>query len=222
MELKVIFLLTFLTIAQCQLIPLSCAQIRAFVDGHNSRRLLLAQGRVPGQPAASKMNIVLWDEELHVKAAKWALSNKNFHNPDKHIPSGRFTTGENLYWYYTTDSKYNLNPDMALESWFGEHANFTYGPLQESDFDNSKNYQIGHYTQMAWSDSIYIGCAISQTRKNRWNNFYVVCNYGPGGNYVNETPYETSADSNGKLYCGTKDCSQPYGPKCENDRYNII
>lgn len=62
--------------------------------------------------------------------------------------SGRFKTGENLYWYYTTDSKYNLNPDMALESWFGENANFTYGPLQESDFDNSKNYQIGHYTQV--------------------------------------------------------------------------
>ncbi|XP_026737682.1 venom allergen 5-like [Trichoplusia ni] len=215
MELNVFFILTFLTIAQCKLITLSCIQIRAFVDGHNSRRLLLAQGKVPGQPAASEMNSVVWDEELHVKASRWAIQNYNYHNPDRNTISGRFTTGENLYWYSTTNSKYELDPNNPLESWFSEHVNFTFGPLHAHDFDISNNYDIGHYTQMIWSDSVYIGCAISQTFKNGWNKFFVVCNYGPGGNYIKEKPYKTSIGSSGKLKCGAKDCNHPYGRKCK-------
>ncbi|CAD0197473.1 unnamed protein product [Chrysodeixis includens] len=214
MELKVFFILTFLTIAQCKLLSLTCEQIRTFVDGHNSRRLLLAQGKVPGQPAAGEMKSMVWDKELHDKAAKWAIANHHNHNPDKNIPSGRFSTGENLYWYSTTNTKHVLNPDSALQSWFSEHVNYTFGPLKHSDFDHSKNYQIGHYTQMAWSDSVYVGCAISQTIKNGWKKFFVVCNYGPAGNYINEKPYKTSGGPSRKLKCGAKDCSHPYGSKC--------
>ncbi|XP_026737616.1 venom allergen 5-like isoform X2 [Trichoplusia ni] len=164
------------------------------------------------------MKSVVWDRELREKAANWAKKNIDSHNPDESIPSGRFFTGENLYWYSTTDSKYNLNPDMALESWFSEHVNFTHGPLRKSHFDKSKSHKIGHYTQMAWSNSVYIGCAILQTKKGEWNNFYVVCNYGPNGNNLGEEPYKTSGGSSGKLTCGAKDCSDPYGSKCKKTK----
>ncbi|XP_075972032.1 venom allergen 5-like [Anticarsia gemmatalis] len=212
--------ITFLIFAPYKSESLECSQIRAFVDGHNSRRLQVAKGRVHGQPAASDMKTMMWDHELYLKASQWASKNKHKHNPDKTVPSGRFKTGENLYWYSTTDANYRLTPDQALESWFSEHANYTYGPLKKSDFDGSKNYQIGHYTQMVWSDSIYVGCAISHTQsRSRWSKFFVVCNYGPTGNYLRETPYARGSPTN-TLACGCKDsdskcnCDVLYGLRC--------
>lgn len=43
----------------CLVLDLSCKQIRAFVDGHNSRRLSLAKGTVSNQPAASEMKYMV-------------------------------------------------------------------------------------------------------------------------------------------------------------------
>ncbi|KAJ8733231.1 hypothetical protein PYW08_001529 [Mythimna loreyi] len=216
MELKILFVLTCITAVQCKLISLSCGQIRAFVDGHNTRRLLIARGKVPGQPAASEMKMMTWDEELAAKASQWAKKNLHQHNPDKSVGSNRFTAGENLYWYSTTNPKYVLQPDSAVNSWFSENVNYTYAPLQMSDFQ--KDYDIGHYTQMVWSDSIYLGCAMSQTLKNGWNKYFVVCNYGPGGNYLGQKPYKESYGRSNKLVCSNKSkCDRPYGTKCKKN-----
>lgn len=60
--------------------------------------------------------------------------------------SGRFNTGENLYWYSITDFGYKLDINMVLSGWFDEHRDYTYRPLSGSDFGGSA--QIGHYTQV--------------------------------------------------------------------------
>lgn len=60
--------------------------------------------------------------------------------------SGRFTTGENIYWYSTTASSHKLNADDALEAWFNEHKDFSFGAIKWEDFGGSK--QVGHYTQV--------------------------------------------------------------------------
>lgn len=201
-----------------ELEDLSCEQIRAFVDGHNMRRLKVAKGEVANQPAASEMKFMLWDDELAEKAAQWAAQNGQGHNPDKTIPSGRFTTGENLYWYSAMNSNQELNVDNALESWFDEHKMFKYNQIESSDFDGSKSYQIGHYTQMVWSETVLVGCAVSKTKEGDWDNFLVVCNYGPAGNFMGEYPYKTGSSSD--LVCDCKkydescDCNKPYGKKC--------
>ncbi|XP_022825449.1 venom allergen 5-like [Spodoptera litura] len=217
MESKILFILslTLVAVAQCKLVRLSCKHIRTLVDGHNSRRLQIAKGSILNQPAAAEMKMMLWDEELAKKAEKWALKDHNYHNPDKTLPSGRFLTGENLYWYSTTNHKYNLDLEKGLASWFSEHVNFTFGPLTNAMFDRNRPHDIGHYTQMVWADSIYLGCAMTQTFKDQWNKFYVVCNYGPTGNYKREKPYRVSGGPSKQLICGTKDCSRPYGPKCK-------
>ncbi|CAK1598787.1 unnamed protein product [Parnassius mnemosyne] len=214
MSLKLLFLFVFCGVSQSKLINLSCNQIRAFVDGHNSRRLQLAKGEVSGQPAASDMKFMVWDNELATKAAKWASREQFLHNPDKNIGSGRFETGENLYSYGTTDSKHKIDIDDSLKSWFDEHQHYTYGPLSISDFDGSSKYQIGHYTQMVWADTTYIGCAISQYWQANLKKFLIVCNYGPSGNYIGETPYKIGRNTSNFLKCGTEDCSRPYGDKC--------
>ncbi|CAG4992959.1 unnamed protein product [Parnassius apollo] len=214
MSFKLIFLFLFCGVAQSKLINLSCNQIRAFVDGHNFRRLQLAKEEVPGQPAASDMKLMVWDSELATKAAKWASRKQFSHNPDRNIGSGRFKTGENIYWYSTTDSKHKIDIDSSLKSWFDEYQHYTYGPLSMSDFDGSSQYQIGHYTQMAWADTTHLGCAISQYWQGNTKEFLIVCNYGPSGNYIGDTPYKIGRNASNFLKCGTDDCSRPYGDKC--------
>ncbi|XP_038220921.1 scoloptoxin SSD43-like [Zerene cesonia] len=88
MDSRVVFvsLLFFGCIANVQLASsLPCRKIRAIVNGHNQRRLQLAQGRVAKQPAASEMKYMIWDEELAAKASKWASRNVFEHNPDRTI-----------------------------------------------------------------------------------------------------------------------------------------
>ncbi|KPI91338.1 Venom allergen 5.02 [Papilio xuthus] len=216
MNFNIILLFAICGFTQAKLINLSCKQIRAFVDGHNARRLQLVKGQVPGQPPASDMKLMMWDNELEAKAAKWASRNNFAHNPDKTIGSRRFHTGENLYWYATTDLTHKLDVESSLKSWFDEHRNYSYGPLTMRDFNRSTKKQIGHYTQMAWANTIYVGCAISQYTKNNFKEFLVVCNYGPGGNYIGQKPYESRRRRGGTnaLACGAKNCSQRYGDRC--------
>ncbi|XP_068631331.1 venom allergen 5.01-like [Battus philenor] len=214
MNFNVILLFALYGFTQAKLMNLSCKQIRSFVDGHNSRRLDLAKGQVPGQPPASAMKMMIWDDELAAKAAKWASRNRFAHNPEKTIGSHRFSTGENLYWYATTNHNHKLDIDSCLKSWFDEHVHYVYAPLKMKDFDKSSKHQIGHYTQMAWANTMYVGCAISQYTKSGFKEFLVVCNYGPSGNYLGQKPYESNRGASNSLMCGIKDCRQRYGDKC--------
>ncbi|GBP53519.1 Venom allergen 5.02 [Eumeta japonica] len=194
---------------------LSCEQVQRLVEGHNSRRLRIAQGDVPGQPAATDMTTMIWDEELAMKASRWARRGQFNHNPDRTIDSGRFETGENLYIYRTTDESYELDVDQALEDWFDEYKDFEYGPMTSDEFSDPDR-QIGHYTQMVWSNSTFVGCGMSQTRKSGSTQFLVVCNYGPQGNIIGEPPYQTDGAEQYELQCGAgvEDCDKKYGDEC--------
>ncbi|XP_053604166.1 venom allergen 3-like [Plodia interpunctella] len=204
---------------------LTCKQVREIVDGHNERRLRLAKGNVSGQPPASEMKYMIWDDELAAKATKWASRNSFQHNPDNTIGSGRFRTGENLYVFSTTNRNQKINLQATLDSWFNENKDFTYGPIWIDHFNREDGVQIGHYTQMVWSDSVYVGCGISQFSRNPgWTSYMVVCNYGPAGNIIGSVPYPTGNPSN-QLTCSFEGCSGKshydefilygqYGDKC--------
>ncbi|XP_063824559.1 venom allergen 5-like [Ostrinia nubilalis] len=211
MAVRVLILLALVACIQSKVLNLSCQQIKKFVDGHNIRRQQLAKGEIGGQPAASEMKFMIWDHELAAKAEKWASEYRESHNPDKSVGSGRWSVGENLYWYSITDFGYKLDANLALTAWFDEHKDYTYGPLSSSDFGGPN--QIGHYTQMAWSDSTHLGCAISQFNMSGWNKFMVVCNYGPTGNYLGQRPYK-SGNPAGHLICTVGDCGRAYGDHC--------
>nr|QTY40917.1 venom polypeptide precursor [Doratifera vulnerans] len=212
MDLRLTVLATVCVLAQCEVLNLSCKQIKSFVDGHNFRRELLATGRVSGQPAATDMKYMVWDEELANKAAKWASHNNFAHNPDRTIGSGRFDTGENIYMYATSNKSYELQVDSALKAWFNEKKDYTYKQLSLSDFGGGP--QTGHYTQMAWAKTTYIGCGVSEYMANGMKNFFVVCNYGPPGNFMGEYPYSTKGDKKDKLNCEEQYCKKKYGSKC--------
>nr|WDQ26760.1 venom peptide [Acharia stimulea] len=212
MDLRLVVLAVACILAQCGADNMSCEEIKGLVDGHNARREKLAAGQVAGQPAASNMKYIVWDNELADKATKWASNNKFQHNPDRTIGSGRFTTGENIYTYGTTMPDAKLNVEGALKAWFNEHKDYHYKTLEASDFGAGP--QTGHYTQMAWADTKYVGCGKSQYEDQGMQTFLVVCNYGPPGNFMGEYPYKTDGPKTGKVECKEEYCAKKYGDSC--------
>jgi len=61
-----------------------------------------------------------------------------------------------------------LDPESATDMWYDE-IKYTNNGRQ-----NSFTMDTGHYTQLVWAASIYLGCGE--------HNGLVVCQYGPGGN----------------------------------------
>ncbi|KAM3967282.1 venom allergen 5 2-like [Aphomia sociella] len=193
-------------------VNLSCEQIRHFVDGHNTRRQRVAQGTIPGQPAASDMGYMVWDAELAEKATRWAETGLFGHNPNRAVDSNRWSlVGENIYmanFYSSVDIPVIPNIEEALETWFNEYINYRLAPFS---LDMIKPF--GHYTQMAWADSTHLGCGISQKKEYGWTTTYFVCDYGPTGNFIDKVPY-TSTNVQGYLQCKESECSKPYGSYC--------
>ncbi len=48
----------------------------------------------------------------------------------------------------------------------------------------------GHYTQMMWAKSQFLGCGHIVYPKGSNTNKYLVCNYGPAGNVVGKAMYQ--------------------------------
>ncbi|XP_028175734.1 venom allergen 5 2-like [Ostrinia furnacalis] len=195
----------------CTRVPLTCQQIKHFVDGHNLHRQDAAFGHIPRQPAAANMNALVWDEELAEKAARWAENGLFAHNPDRTVPSKRWEQiGENVFYSTIYSPVGSVVPNLAeaMNGWFSEFMNYNFEP-----YSLEIAQAVGHYTQMVWAESTKIGCGISQKRENGFVTTLFVCDYGPTGNFIGETPYKASP-TRGYLHCGNEDCKRQYGAYC--------
>lgn len=141
--------------------------VRAVMDGHNRTRA--QYGVAP----------LAWDAGLardaQTYATRLARANRFEHDPQT---GRRPKQGENLWMGTRTAYRY----DEMVGGWIGERRLFKPGRFP----DNSRNGRwsdVGHYTQMIWPTTQYVGCA---TASNRWND-YLVCRYWPGGNVVGVT-----------------------------------
>ncbi|KAG7610441.1 CAP domain [Arabidopsis suecica] len=84
--------------------------------------------------------------------------------------------GENLAW-----SGGALSGAAAVKLWVNEKSDYIYASNTCSD-----GKQCGHYTQVVWRTSEWVGCA-----KVKCDNggTFVTCNYYPPGNYRGRWPY---------------------------------
>ena len=61
--------------------------------------------------------------------------------------------------------------------------------------------EIGHFTQIIWADTKYIGCHSigfpGYPFAPSFNAEYYVCNYGPGGNFIGRPILETGTACSG-------------------------
>lgn len=133
-------------------------------------------------PRAKNMKDIRWSDDLAQSSMQWAKQCKWQHSNTKNV-------GENLY--ATTIKNKNFDPSIAVKSWGdeGEYYNYNNNSCQ-------KGKQCGHYTQVVWANSDKVGCAINTCDKLDGSGFpsggtFVVCQYSPPGNYVNQKPYAT-------------------------------
>ncbi|KAJ8969987.1 hypothetical protein NQ317_007034 [Molorchus minor] len=74
--------------------------------------------------------------------------------------------------------------------WYDEVTYFNNSWINKT---REREVKVGHYTQLIWADSREIGCAAayySTGASDKIYHFLFVCNYGPGGNYINFPVYK--------------------------------
>jgi len=170
-------------------------QEQAVLAGHNEIRSDVARGLVGDEPPARDMVKLDWDDDLALVAQNWVDRCSWGHNPSRTsefaaLVGGNTYVGENLAVYGTTGSPPNL-ADFALDLWFEEVADYTYGPFQSAGANTA-----GHYTQVVWAGTHRVGCALAVCPgsafgwPSSFTAYYISCDYARGGNYVGQYPYE--------------------------------
>ena len=182
---------------------------KAILDIHNDYRRNIALGREAKlRYEASDMMELTWDEELARGAQMWA-NQCDFHHDSNDVC--RFRVGQNLYsagLYKGGSSEEKVKPKWvdACKSWYSEIDFFRQNPTRPS----SSYLDTGHFTQMIWAKTQYVGCGFivheGYGGGNRYDSAYYVCNYGPAGNWLNKNVY-SSGRACSKCPAGTA-CNQ--------------
>nr|CAD7443043.1 unnamed protein product [Timema bartmani] len=73
--------------------------------------------------------------------------------------------------------------------------------------------QTGHYTQVVWANTYQVGCGYIKYKVGYATYNYVVCDYGPSGNYLGQELYKTGAACS---QCGTMVCDTTYPGLCRD------
>lgn len=111
-----------------------------------------------------------WNESIAAVAQSYADQRRS----DCNLIHSTGPYGENL-----AKSSGDLSGVRAVNLWVEEKANYDYS-------SNTCNGECGHYTQIVWKSSVKLGCGKAKCNSG---GTFVVCNYDPPGNYVNQKPY---------------------------------
>ncbi|XP_076759286.1 venom allergen 5-like [Xylocopa sonorina] len=165
------------------------AEKNEIVRIHNSLRGYVAAGKEtrgnPGpQPRAYNMKTMVWDDALANVAQRWA--NQCHFGHDSCRNDARFYVGQNAALTGTTGTVKTSPADIA-QMWYDEVSKMNKNQVQKFVFSEN----VGHYTQLVWANSDRLGCGKIVYKPNNWTYYYVVCNYGPGGNIIGEPIYMT-------------------------------
>ena len=114
---------------------------------------------------------IQWSDDLAKSAQEWANQLAADGCAFAHSSS---SYGENL-WKGTAGA---FSIQDVVDSWGSEKESYDYDT-------NSCSAVCGHYTQIVWEDTQYVGCAkVTCDGFDTW-----VCQYDPPGNYIGEKPY---------------------------------
>jgi len=178
-----------------------------FFEMHNTQRADTAAGNTPSQPSASNMNQVFWDPALAMVAQNYADECHYEHNPDRsddfvalkefasyEVTLASKSVGENIFAHSSKTTSLEELAAWGMTAFFDEYADYTYSSGDCSGV-------CGHYTQIVWAETRYIGCGIAvcdsltgidegdETYWTENGGVFGVCNYGKAGNN-GAAPYE--------------------------------
>jgi hypothetical protein len=167
---------------------LTLAEKTELLRAHNIYRSMIAQGKAQGQPGAIDMLEMIWDDQVALRAQAWA-NNCVFQHDDaaNRQPTKFKYVGQNLIYSSYSSSKQVGNFTQMVEQFYNEFK--LYGGYSAPVSSYQYNAKTGHYTQLAWANSYTLGCGFKKYLDGSWYTYLLVCNYGPGGNYLRQKMY---------------------------------
>ena len=143
---------------------------QAFLDAHNAVRALV---RKPDAYVGewTPLPPLEWSDDVARSAQAWADHLRD-DNDCKLVHSDN-NYGENLAIGKDLDIAH------AVQLWSNEGARYSWSPSYEFEIPT------GHYTQMVWRKTRFIGCGIAHCGRT----VDVVCQYSPPGNVIGRQPY---------------------------------
>jgi len=175
---------------------------------HNELRSKVASGNEAGQPAATNMRRLVWNDELEAVAQRWADQCTFGHDSSRNKVDGTYV-GQNAYISMssqtTTQQAIMSGMDAAAQAWYDEVTDPGFNSANIDPYVFSSG--TGHYTQVVWAETTELGCGWSYYKEGGWQRSLVVCNYAKGGNMQGGTMYEA----------GTTCANCPAGTTCDAD-----
>ncbi|XP_061181922.1 cysteine-rich secretory protein LCCL domain-containing 1-like [Saccostrea echinata] len=176
------------------------SEAQAFLNAHNEKRRIV-------NPTATSMKEMVWSTDLENLARNYA-KNCNFAHNQQRSNGMPYYVGENLYV-----NSGDISPGVAVTSWDNEKNDYSF---TNNYCDPNSKYGCGHYTQVVWANSEYLGCAKHYCSyvTNFGPGYLVVCNYGPGGNVNGARPFtsgQTCSNCPAGYTCVNKLCSKSGG-----------
>jgi hypothetical protein len=174
------------------------------LDEEEKEEILNAHNHYRGQvdPVATNMLKMEWNEDLAYLAQFWASGCAYMENEDRNTQSTSFDyVGESL----AATVSYTVNYTQLIgQLWYGEKRYFNYYAAACIDEDGNQDEDgefetCGRYTQMVWARTYAVGCGafrcaeLEGAEDANENALFLVCYYGPGGNFANEPPYSTGS-----------------------------
>ncbi|XP_063988420.1 uncharacterized protein LOC135168316 [Diachasmimorpha longicaudata] len=164
----------------------------ALLKAHNDYRAYVASGQETrgtngGQPGATNLGPLQWDDEIAEIAQRWANQCHFAHDSCRNTADDY--VGQNIASVAWSDKFHYDNVADMVNSWYNE--------VDQVDRNIVSSYQFsentGHYTQLVWAGTTRLGCGVTRYKKpEEWYSTYLVCNYGPGGNIIGAPIYQTS------------------------------
>ncbi|KAL7647545.1 UNVERIFIED_CONTAM: hypothetical protein RMT77_001145 [Armadillidium vulgare] len=176
----------------------SASEIDQILEYHNNIRNITAGGletktKKPLPPACSMCELQ-WHEEAAAIAQRHTDHCKYGHDcgdcRDLIDESEHSYCGQNVAL-----SRYSAKPNTPpmqiflnlIDLWYSTEVHL-FGP--EDIYPFVFNYAYGHYSQLIWSKTCYIGCGASIYYDGKRYNYFVACNYCHGGNYGGQAVYD--------------------------------
>lgn len=170
------------------------------LDTHNKFRARIANGQENGQPKAANMNKLQWNDEIAKFAQRWAdqcPSYPNGHDKNRKSPSlpnhglnGGFV-GQNVAWGIDMAPTFDYQLADRVQQWYDEVNDWDtseIGNFTQKDFG-----KIGHYSQLVWAKTQYVGCGATYYKDADYYKKILVCNYYPSGNVPGQPVYQIGA-----------------------------
>uniref|UniRef100_A0A646QH87 Cysteine-rich venom protein n=1 Tax=Hemiscolopendra marginata TaxID=943146 RepID=A0A646QH87_9MYRI len=153
------------------------------LDLHNKARQKVANGQQSGQPTASNMKELLWDDELALAAQDWAVRCIHDHPPLEQKNTKKYKQyGQNYYGGFGSDIIKHVG--VAVKMWYDEVKDLN--PNTVSSYDG--NFRLyGHYTTIVWGDTSVMGCGY--TKEASTDRVNIFCNYAPANYFVGKPIY---------------------------------